>query len=360
WGPGWFRDGAPTSTFALINAPGIPAIEVRPPSPAFTVANGESRSVDAGSLSAALAEVAVRAEILAVDGGGPALIGGMVFPRDIPLHDVFEPATQVWAPSPTRFFCVLDECVCPDGRPGPSERIGHELRLAVTGDWTGGSTADLRGWSLDDWCDEEEPPEGAPEGSPCGVGCASSVGDPHLRTVDLHPFSFQAAGEFTLLRSADGSFEVQARQEPYAGSTSVSINTAVAVGAGPDRVAVYATTEGLALRINGEVRSLDDTVAAGALQARGTLDELEVGAPDGTLVWALGHGERGLYVVIAPSADLRATGQGLLGPVGDDRLPRLPDGSDPRIEGDGPEGRYAALYGEVADAWEVTDATTLF
>jgi hypothetical protein len=36
-----------------------------------------------------------------------------------------------------------------------------------------------------------------------------------MLTVSKNRYDFQAAGEFTLLRSADGSIDIQARQEPY-------------------------------------------------------------------------------------------------------------------------------------------------
>ena len=51
----------------------------------------------------------------------------------------------------------------------------------------------------------------------CGRHCASSNGDPHMRTVDGVPYDFQAAGEFTLLETPDGAVDVQVRQEPAAG-----------------------------------------------------------------------------------------------------------------------------------------------
>ena len=77
----------------------------------------------------------------------------------------------------------------------------------------------------------------------CGRQCASSNGDPHMRTIDGVPYDFQAAGEFTLLETPDGAVDVQVRQEPAAGVErgAVSNNTAVAARVGDHRVGIYAT-----------------------------------------------------------------------------------------------------------------------
>jgi von Willebrand factor type D domain/Heterokaryon incompatibility protein Het-C len=66
----------------------------------------------------------------------------------------------------------------------------------------------------------------------------SSYGDPHLITFDGFRYSFQTAGEFVLARSQDGYFTVQARQTPI--SSSLSLNSAVALQVGEDIVGFYA------------------------------------------------------------------------------------------------------------------------
>jgi hypothetical protein len=200
------------------------------------------------------------------------------------------------------------------------------------------------------------PGGGGDGGGGCGAGCASSNGDPHLTTVDGHGYDFQAAGEFTMLRSADGRFEVQARQEAYQDATFVTINTALAVGLDGSRMGVYTAADGIQLRIDGTEVALDEPGSAGALQFRPVLDGLEVQAPDGTTVWILGLGEWGLNLRIAPSDEMRANGLGLLGPVGDGLLPTLPDGT--AVDAD--DNYRASLYGDLALGWEVTDSTSLF
>jgi len=61
----------------------------------------------------------------------------------------------------------------------------------------------------------------------CRGGCGETNGDPHLLTFDKLRYDFQAAGEFVVTRNKKGDFEVQSRQQPWADSRYVSINTAV-------------------------------------------------------------------------------------------------------------------------------------
>ena len=65
-----------------------------------------------------------------------------------------------------------------------------------------------------------------------------SYGDPHLSSFDKATYSFQTVGEFVLSKSTKGHFEVQTRQKPQ--SESFSLNTAVAMNVGGDRLCYYA------------------------------------------------------------------------------------------------------------------------
>lgn len=102
-------------------------------------------------------------------------------------------------------------------------------------------------------CDHEKP---TPEHTP-GTGNkkkGTSYGDPHLITFDGHRYSFQTVGEFVLAKSTDGYFEVQTRQAPV--SRSLSLNSAVAMRVGRDRVAFYSkdlpdSDSSTPLRVNG-------------------------------------------------------------------------------------------------------------
>lgn len=350
WAPSWYRDGKPTSNFALVNAPGIPGPAMRPDPSTFTISNGTFQQVTAlAPLSAAIADVMVAADILTIDVTGQGIVGDMMFGDEI----IFI--------ANARTFCMKGDCTCPDGTPGPTEALGEELRVAMTGDNLSGSDALLRGWSIAEWCsqDQEEPfppPAGSSggPGTPCEQGCGSSNGDPHLTTIDGRAYDFQAAGEFVMLRS-DG-VEIQARQEPYQGSTSVTINTGVAVAAGGGRAAVYADPSGLRLVVDGIEQSLTELVEADGLQIAPIEDGFQIEASDGTIVYALTLGEWGVNLLVAPSPALREQGVGLLSATGDALLPDLPDGTGVDLESD----FRAALYTDLADAWEVSGGTTLF
>jgi von Willebrand factor type D domain len=65
-----------------------------------------------------------------------------------------------------------------------------------------------------------------------------SYGDPHLITFDGFRYSFQTVGEFIMTKSKDGQFEIQTRQAGV--NKNLSMNTAVALKVGSDRVIFYA------------------------------------------------------------------------------------------------------------------------
>jgi RHS repeat-associated protein len=66
-----------------------------------------------------------------------------------------------------------------------------------------------------------------------------STGDPHLKTLDGVKYDFQAAGEFSLVKSTTDDFEVQTRQEHWRGKTNVSVNTAIALKLGGQQIEFY-------------------------------------------------------------------------------------------------------------------------
>ena len=58
---------------------------------------------------------------------------------------------------------------------------------------------------------------------------AGSYGDPHQMTFARAEYDFQAAGEFTLVKSTTDDLEVQVRQEPFPGAGSIAVDTATAM-----------------------------------------------------------------------------------------------------------------------------------
>ncbi len=66
-----------------------------------------------------------------------------------------------------------------------------------------------------------------------------SWGDPHLITLDQLGYEFQPVGEYDLSFSSDSQLRVQARHQPWGGSTAVSVNTAIATKMNGQKVGLY-------------------------------------------------------------------------------------------------------------------------
>lgn len=207
-------------------------------------------------------------------------------------------------------------------------------------------------------------------------------GDPHIRTVDGVNYDFQAVGEFVLLR--DEYVEIQSRQtavatdaplgpDAYTGLTScVSINTAVALAIGNDRITYEPNLNGepdprgLQLRINGELIRMPD---AGIPLSSGVRITRTL-APGGIQIEAPG----GAVIVITPGwwnhyqlwylnidvRHIRAT-MGLMGTIAPGNwLPALPDGTLLGARPANLQDRYQVLYGKFGNSWRVNDSTSLF
>ena len=122
----------------------------------------------------------------------------------------------------------------------------------------------------------------------CKPVMGRTYGDPHLKSFDGATYSFQTVGEFTLARSGSGNVNVQVRQRNQ--SDDFSLNTAVAMNVGGDRVCFYAhekpdgntTTP---LRINGEPVYIDGSNYY--LEHGGTITKS--GRNDYTVTWPTGE-----------------------------------------------------------------------
>ena len=267
-------------------------------------------------------------------------------------------------------FCTADSCVCPPGTLLAGQDMApQKLSIPFVAAFNapeGGSRYDIVSFKLDDLCKRPATPTPAqpPSNSgPCGPACTNSNGDPHMLTLNRYRYDFQAAGEFTLLRSKDGTVDIQARQEPWQSSQSVAINTAIAAKVGSHKVGVYFTPSGLQAHVDGTVVDLSsgpmDLGGGGriALISNG----FQIDFPDGTQLWTLSRGQWGIFAQVKPSAAIATTGQGLLGEVipGGLGVPSLPDGTRLPAASDKHQ-RFLTVYGQFADAWRVTDSTTLF
>jgi hypothetical protein len=223
------------------------------------------------------------------------------------------------------------------------------------------------------WCNS------APSSGP------SNRGDPHLTTTNGINYDFQAAGEFTSLRNSDSGFELQTRQtpvlttftpgpNPYTGLAScVSLNTAAAVRVGSHRISYQPapnTTgrpEDMQVRLDGKLITLP---AAGAISLGGNNrifraavgGGIDVRTDDGTRVivtpnyWSSqGYWYLDVEVLNTPARE------GTMGHiVGGEFLPLGPSGGSFGPMPAGLSARHVMLNATFANAWRVTNTTSLF
>ena len=108
--------------------------------------------------------------------------------------------------------------------------------------------------------DPEPEPESDPEVNPEleSTKVANSHGDPYITTFDGLYYESSATGEFVAVRTLDGEFEVQARQENALslygqGNLDGVYNTALAIKIGDRRVGLYAGEEKNKLHLDDDV-----------------------------------------------------------------------------------------------------------
>ena len=355
---------------------GILPAGIRPAPKSVAIADGDEATITAGTNSAAVADLNLTAFVTQVDVSGFGRVGS-AGGYDRVLHT---------APLETQtiYLCTTNsgDCSCPAGsepiQDKSPEAIPGQRHGAVTGRDDGTSFMHLRGLSKDEWCRKKASPGPQTGGSPCGgAGCGGSNGDPHLKTVNGAKYDLQAAGEYVLLRSGDGSIEIQAREEPpcltggaspppsFGSNCQATINTAIAVKENGHRVGFYVSGDVPTVHVEG--KPVDASQVASADLGTGTTlaryrRGYELDLPDGTKVWALSLGSFGINLLVKPSTPLFSSGVGLIAQVPTTaklRVPALPDGTTLPSPLDAHD-RYHQLYEVFAPAWRVTAATSLF
>lgn len=210
----------------------------------------------------------------------------------------------------------------------------------------------------------------------------ADIGDPHIRTVDGKLYDFQAAGEFVLLRDHE-VMEIQARQWPvpaanpiadgHSGLTvCVSLNTAVAARVGSHRIAYQPGREagrlqfyldGKPAQLTAEGIDLDGhRVSAFDTGGAGGAAGLRVDYTNHAVLTVTPHfwTSHGLWYLNVSVSHTQAD-DGVMGSIPEGTwLPRLPNGATVGPMPGSLHERYVTLYRTFADAWRVTDATSLF
>lgn len=212
-----------------------------------------------------------------------------------------------------------------------------------------------------------------------GLDEGSDNGDPHIHTVDGKRYDFQAAGEFILLRDREG-LEVQTRQTPvltanpitdqYTGLKScVSLNTAIAARVGTHRISYQPGGEpgiflffvdGKQSRLSPRGLNLDGNHVSG-FDVDGVMglrvDYLHHAVLIATPLFWTPHNMWYLNISISRTqAD-----EGLMGSIPEDTwLPLLPSGASVGPMPQNLNERYVTLYKTFADAWRLTDLSSLF
>jgi hypothetical protein len=233
------------------------------------------------------------------------------------------------------------------------------------------------------------------------TGNTGGWGDPHIFTVDDVHYDFQGAGEFIALRGdgqgggestapRGGGLEIQTRQtgiattflpgaNPYTGlQTCVALYSAVAARVGKHRVSYEPNLSGvpdpsgLQLRVDGVLTTLGpqgiDLDGSRVVQPWGG-NGIEIDYSDKTILIvtpAFWSDQQKWYLnvnVYGATATKGIFGKLAEGPPPYNPaswLPALPDGTSLGPKPDSLHQRYLDLYGKFADAWRVTDATSLF
>ncbi len=217
-------------------------------------------------------------------------------------------------------------------------------------------------------------------GGGCGPGNGGSWGDPHEETFSGAGYGFQAAGEFTLVKSTTDDLDVQVRQQPFPGSASIAIDTAAAMRVAGTTVELAGNASGhLRLWVDGKAVSYSSwaLVGGGNIASQGP-GQATVTWPDGTTVIvtsiatiAAAHGRgscnSGDAIDVMVTVPRSRFGH-LMGLLGDPGAPASTlvggDGAtyklDQLAQPWGSAHNFDVLYHQFAKSWRVSRQSSLF
>ncbi len=206
-----------------------------------------------------------------------------------------------------------------------------------------------------------DPASNSGSGLPPASG-ARTTGDPHLRTADNTRYDMQAVGEFTWAQTDAGNVTVQVRQQPFRGSRTVAMTTAVAMQVDGDRMEFTppaATSDPVGLAVAGMSPPAVGTfpLPHGATVLRSAAATV-VTAKDGTALWVRNN-SWGLDVVAAFPDGQKGKVHGLSGPFTGTSTGTVATASGRTLTTQ-QLSDYATLYRTFADSWRITQATSLF
>lgn len=273
-----------------------------------------------------------------------------VIPHQGPMMTQADGKTVSIGEGQEKWFCTdTNKCPCPEGATPKADLtpLVPPMILAM-------STTEAMPFvhvTAEKWDPGKDCNDPAASGKPKVAGLAN--GDPHMTTYNGLGYNFMSLGEFVTTTDPSGDMVVQERHQPVGSGATIG---AVAIGSGTDRATFTATehsaTGGIAVRLDGKTIT-DATFSIGTVAvAEGSDNESWTATwPDGSTIavrWNLG------FFIKAQLTEARARkATGALGTYGDNFLDdlTLPDGTAAS-----PDDNYK----QFADAWLVTDKTSLF
>ena len=329
------------------------------PPPLSALATPADTIVGDGVASAAPGTIANY--IVLAKPGAPLLhIATQGYGRLSPVANYVQPSDlkEAW-------FCTDPKgCTCPPNTTGeiPSHHpLSPKSLLALAGDPSdvAGSFADLTSYSLDTFCQPKERP------TPYHYGNAGSGGDPHTTTFDGAFYDFQAAGEFTLVKSTHDNLEIQVRQQPYHGPIAdepVAVITAIAVRVGHS--IVQEDADGKLWLDKHRLRRAGEVNLGGGAFLRGARPN--DAAPtvfwsDGTYATMYPGFGVGMDIVVHAARDRAGHLRGLLGPYSGKRDRDFIGRNGKHYAATklgGPP--FGVLYGQFGNSWRITQRQSLF